>query len=105
MPTNVDLISVLNKLQTEKPEVAKAIGNLRTTVINHSTLDEKTNALVALGISVATKDCNALIGHIKLAQQAGANEEEVISCILLAAPAIGVPATLTALAVAWDVTK
>ncbi|MEG6616673.1 carboxymuconolactone decarboxylase family protein [Peptococcaceae bacterium 1198_IL3148] len=102
---STDLIAVLNQLQAEKPEVAQAIGNLRTTVINNSTLDEKTNGLVALGISVATKDPSALVGHIKLAQQAGASKDEVVSCILLATPAIGVPATLTALATAWDIYK
>lgn len=102
MAENLDLLAVLTKLQDEKPEVAQAIGNLRTAVINNSRLDEKTNSLVALGIAVATKDCNVLTGHIKIAQEAGASQEEIVSCILLAAPAIGVPATLSALAIAWE---
>ncbi|MTI79418.1 MAG: carboxymuconolactone decarboxylase family protein [Firmicutes bacterium] len=102
MSKEVNLLAVLEKLKTEKPEVAMAINNLRTTIINNSALDQKTNALVGIGIAVAIKDKNALAGHIEIAKQSGASKEEIESCILMATPAIGVPAVLEALSITWE---
>lgn len=101
----VDLAGVLKTLQGEKPEVVSAIGNLRSVVLQNSVLDQKTNALVGVGIAVALKDQNAIYGHIIIAKQAGATEDEVISTILLAIPSCGAPAALDALPLAWDIYK
>lgn len=60
-------------------------------------LDSKTANLVAVGIATAIRNQDALDGHIKLAKQAGASKDEVISAILVALPSVGVPATLAAL--------
>ena len=105
VPPVVDLATVLHTLQGDKPEVVSAVSNLRNVILQTSTLDQKTNALVGLGIAVALKDQNAISGHIKIAKQAGATEDEVVSTILLAIPSCGAPAALDALPLVWDIYK
>ncbi len=102
-PPVVDLAMVLQTLQGDKPEVASAISNVRNVILQSSSLDQKTNALVGLGIAVALKDQNAVYGHIKIAKQAGATKDEVVSTILLAIPSCGAPAALAALPLAEDI--
>lgn len=98
----MDLLKVLNKLQDEKPEVAAAIGNLRQTLLANASLDAKTANLVAIGIATASRNQDALTGHINMAKEAGASKDEVVGAIFLAIPSGGVPAGLAALPLAWE---
>lgn len=99
----MDLMTILQKLQQEKPGVAGAVVQLRKAIGEASALDPKTSNLVAVGIGTALRNPDVVTGHIKLAKEAGASRDEVISAILLALPSGGVPAALTALPLAWEI--
>lgn len=98
----MDLFQIMERLSQEQPEVAGAILSLRGAILKSSPLDQKTANLVAVGIATAMRNNEALAGHLKLAKEAGATREEVVSAILLALPSSGVPAALTALPLAWE---
>ncbi len=67
-----------------------------------SALDKKTEELAYLAVLAALRLESAVALHIRLAKQAGASREEVISAILVGLPAAGqsvtqvLPATIAA---------
>ncbi|AQS58314.1 carboxymuconolactone decarboxylase family protein [Desulforamulus ferrireducens] len=101
----MEILAILKQLSQDKPQVVGAIQGLRQAVLKECSLDAKTANLVAIGIATAIRNQEALIGHIQLAKEAGATEDEVVGAILLALPSSGVPSTLTALPQAWQAFK
>ena len=97
----MEILTILKQLSQEKPQVVGAIQGLRQAVLAECTLDAKTANLVAIGIATAIRNQEALTGHIQLAKEAGASQDEVVGAILLALPSSGVPSTLSALPHAW----
>ena len=98
----MDLFSILGKLQQEKPGVVESIVIMRKAVAEASALDPKTANLISVGIGTALRNPEVIEGHIKLAREAGAGRDEVISAILQALPSAGVPAVLAAMPLAWE---
>lgn len=54
-----------------------------------SALDPKTSALAYLAVLAAARLESGVPFHVKLAKQAGASREEVISAVLVGLPAVG----------------
>jgi alkylhydroperoxidase/carboxymuconolactone decarboxylase family protein YurZ len=67
-----------------------------------SKLDKKTSALAYLAVLAAVRLESGIPFHTRLAKQAGATREEIISAVLIGLPAVGnaatqaLPAALTA---------
>ena len=54
-----------------------------------SALDKKTEELAYLAVLAATRLESGIPLHVKMAKQAGATREEVISAVLVGLPAVG----------------
>jgi AhpD family alkylhydroperoxidase len=69
-----------------------------------SALDKKTEELAYLAVMAVQRLETGLPFHVKLARQAGASREEIISAILVGLPAAGnvVVQALPAALAAWD---
>lgn len=67
-------------------------------------LDEKTSHLAYLGVLAALRLVSGVPFHVKLAKQAGASREEVVSAVLIGLPAAGngVTQALPAALAAYD---
>jgi len=73
------------------PEVGAAYEQYGNAVANAGPLDEKTRALVKLGLSFGARMEGGAKSHAHKALQAGATKEEVRHVALLAAPTLGFP--------------
>jgi len=76
--------SVWEIFNDETPEVAEAYTRLSAAVNEVGGLDEKTRALILVGIFSATRDPVALRHFIRTAFNVGASKEEIQSAALLA---------------------
>ena len=79
------------------PEVAAAYEALGSSVHSAGPLDNKTRALIKLGISTGARLEGAVHSHARKALEAGATREEMKHAVLLAMPTIGLPSTMAAL--------
>src|SRR3990172_7519555 len=79
------------------PRVGKAYETLGKAVHKAGPLDDRTRALIKLGISVGARAEGAVHAHVRKARDAGATDEEILHAVLLAMPTIGLPATTAAL--------
>jgi len=59
-------------------------------------LDDKTRALIKLGISAASRHQTAVTTHAARAREAGASEEEIMHALLLVIPSCGFPVFMEA---------
>lgn len=87
----------------EYPHVADAYNMLGTAVHKAGPLDEKTRALVKLGISIGARLEGAVHSHVRKALDANVTPNEVRHAALLAMPTIGLPSTMAALSWIDDV--
>jgi 4-carboxymuconolactone decarboxylase len=85
------------------PDVADAYEALGTAVHKAGSLDEKTRALVKLGISIGARLEGAVHSHVRKALEVGVTPNEVRHAALLALPTIGLPSTMAALSWIDDV--
>jgi len=76
--------SVWEIFNDETPKVAEAYSKLSASVNEVGSLDEKTRALILVGIFSATRDPVALRHFIRTAFNVGASKQEVQSAALLA---------------------
>jgi alkylhydroperoxidase/carboxymuconolactone decarboxylase family protein YurZ len=79
------------KFTEDYPKVAKAYERLGDEVHAAGPLDEKTRALVKLGISVGARLEGAVHSHVRKAIEAGGTADEVRHVVLLSMPTIGLP--------------
>lgn len=91
------------RLKNDYPEVFEAYEKLGTAVHSVGALDEKTRALIKLGISATAKSEGAVHSHTKKALASGLNKDEIRQTVLLALPTIGLPATMAALSWVDDI--
>jgi alkylhydroperoxidase/carboxymuconolactone decarboxylase family protein YurZ len=70
--------------QKEKPEVVNAYRELIKNINKNNVLDNKTMALIYVGIYSTIRDADALHHFISEALKAGATKEEVEAAALLA---------------------
>lgn len=59
-------------------------------------LDEKTRALIKLGITAASHHQTALSTQVERAREAGATEDEIVHALLLVIPTCGFPTFMEA---------
>ncbi len=81
----------------EHPAIATAYESLGTAVHAGGPLDDKTRALIKLGISTGARLEGALHSHARKALEAGVTKDEMRHAIILAIPTIGLPSTMAAL--------
>ena len=68
----------------------------RATLLEAGPLDEKTRALVKLGITAASRHQTALSTQVDRARDAGATEDEILHALLLVIPTCGFPTFMEA---------
>lgn len=85
------------------PEVAKGYHQLGDAVHRAGPLDDKTRALVKLGISTGARLEGAVHSHARKALEAGVTPEEMKHAVILALPTIGLPSMMAALSWIDDV--
>ncbi len=90
----------------EAPKHAQAWGGMVQSLALASALDKKTSALAYLAVLAAVRLESGIPFHVQAAKQNGASREEVISAILVGAPAAGhgVTQCLPAAIAAYDAT-
>ncbi|MEK9138419.1 MAG: carboxymuconolactone decarboxylase family protein [Bacteroidota bacterium] len=79
------------------PSVAKGYETLGKAVHAAGPLDEKTRALVKLGISIGAKLEGAVHSHVRKALDAGVRPDELHHAAVLALPTMGLPSMMAAL--------
>lgn len=73
----------------EAPKHAEAWMKLVQGLSSASALDPKTHNLAYLAVLAVLRRMNGIPFHVKMAKQAGASREEVISAILVGLPPAG----------------
>lgn len=81
---------------TKYPALGEAHERIARAVEKVGPLDEKTCALVKIGICIGAGLDSALRSHVRRAMQAGATEVEIEQAILLAMNTCGLPRTVAA---------
>ncbi len=84
------------KFMLEHPELAKAYNQLHDAAQKAGPLDEKTRALVKLGIAVGSRREGAVHSHVRKALDAGAKPEEIRHAVILGITTIGFPSMMAA---------
>ncbi len=87
----------------DHPDIADAYHHLGDAVHRAGPLDEKTRALVKLGISTGARLEGAVHSHTRKALAAGARPNEIRHAVMLALPTIGLPSMMAALSWVDDV--
>ena len=85
------------KFTEEFPAVAKAYEQVGYAVHTAGSLDEKTLALVKIGISVGARLEGAVHSHVRKALKAGVTADELRHDVLLTLPTIGLPSMMAGL--------
>ncbi len=91
------LPAAYQRFQERYPALWKAYDELGAAVHHAGPLDEKTRALVKLGIAIGNQSEGAVHSHTRKALEAGATAEEIRQVGLLALPTIGFPNMMAAL--------
>ena len=91
------------KFKEDFPKVAEAYENLGNAVHSAGPLDNKTRALVKLGISAGARLEGGFHSHVRKAIDAGVTKEEMVHAVMLALPTIGLPSMMAALSWIDDV--
>ena len=91
------------KFKEDFPKVAEAYENLGNAVHSAGPLDNKTRALVKLGISAGARLEGGFHSHVRKAIDAGVTKEEMVHAAMLALPTIGLPSMMAALSWIDDV--
>ena len=85
------------------PEIFDAYEKLGESVHTMGPLDEKTRALIKIGLSTGAQLEGALHSHVRKALEAGVTKEKIHHAILLALPTIGFPTMMAAMSWADDI--
>ena len=81
----------------EYADIWQAYDQLGAAVHAGGPLDERTRALVKLGLAIGTQQEGAVHSHVRKSLAAGAGPAEIRHVALLAIPTMGFPATMAAL--------
>lgn len=85
------------------PKVADSFFALTKSIREGSSLGNKVNELVIIGIFVAHGGARGIQTHVERARQNGASREEIVAAITLALPVVGITRVNEALDVAMRV--
>jgi 4-carboxymuconolactone decarboxylase len=91
------------KFTEDYPDVAAAYDKLGTAVHKSGPLDEKTRALIKLGISTGAWLEGAVHSHTRKAIAAGCSKEEIRQTVILSLPTVGLPSMMAALSWVNDI--
>ncbi len=91
------------KFKEDFPQVASAYETLGDAVHKAGPLDNKTRALIKLGISAGARLEGGFHSHVRKAIDAGVTKEEMVHAVMLALPTIGLPSMMAALSWIDDV--
>jgi alkylhydroperoxidase/carboxymuconolactone decarboxylase family protein YurZ len=94
--------SYLN-FQEKYADVWQAYDRLGAAVHGAGPLDEKTRALVKLGIAIGVQQEGAVHSHVRKCVEAGVSPDEIRHVALLSIPTLGFPAAMAALSWVEDV--
>ncbi len=92
-----------NWLMSRFGKVLDAHQTLGKELQNAGPLDDKTAQLIKLAGAAANQSEGSVHSHIKRAQAAGANADEIYHCLVLLTSTIGFPNTAAALSWARDI--
>lgn len=81
---------------TRYPALGESHERIAKAVDKAGPLDEKTRALIKIGICVGAGLDSAMRSHVRRAMQAGAKEQEIEQAVLLAMNTCGLPRTVAA---------
>lgn len=85
------------------PTVGEAYEALGEAVHTAGPMDERTRALVKLGISIGARMEGAVHSHTRKALEAGVKPVEILHTAILAMPTLGLPSTMAALTWVKDI--
>lgn len=85
------------KFTKDFPDVTAAYESLGEAVHSAGPLDEKTRALIKIGISAGARLEGAVHAHVRKALAAGVTPAEIRHAVLLSLPTIGLPSMMAAL--------
>ncbi len=91
------------EFKNKYPDIFNAYEKLGESVHAAGPLDQKTRALIKIGLSAGAQLEGALHSHVRRALEAGVTKEEIYQAILLALPTIGFPSMMAALSWADDI--
>ena len=98
-----DIPKRYKRLKDEYLEIYNAYEKLGSAVHSAGPIDNKTRALIKLGISAAARLEGAVHSHTRKALELEISEDEIRQTVLLALPTIGLPATMAALSWVDDI--
>ncbi len=81
---------------TKFPALGESHERVARAVDKAGPLDEKTRALIKIGICIGAGLDSAMRSHVRRAMQAGASEQEIEQAVLLAMNTCGLPRTVAA---------
>ena len=87
----------LKKFTRDFPAVALAYEEVGKAVHGAGPLDEKTRALIRLGISVGARLEGAVHSHIRKALEVGVTPDKLRHAVALALPTVGLPSVMAGL--------
>ena len=87
------------------PRVAEAYNQLGEACYNAGPLEEKTRALIKIGLSIGARMEGAVHSHVRKALDAGVAPEEIRHAVVLAMPTLGLPTMMAAMTWVDDVLK
>jgi AhpD family alkylhydroperoxidase len=90
------LPNVFKELVSKYPEIAAAHDAMADAVRRTGPLDEKTCALIKIGISVGAGLESAVRSHVRRATAAGATRDEITQAIFQGMNTVGFPRTVAA---------
>jgi AhpD family alkylhydroperoxidase len=85
------------------PQVAEAYNQLGEACHGAGPLDEKTRALIKIGLSIGARMEGAVHSHVRKALDAGVTPEEIRHAVVLAMPTLGLPTMMAAMTWVDDV--
>jgi alkylhydroperoxidase/carboxymuconolactone decarboxylase family protein YurZ len=97
------LPNVYKKFKESYPDLFKDYNQLGISTRNAGPLDEKTQNLIKLGISVGVNSRGGVMSSTRKAMAAGASAKEIEHAILLAMTTTGFPNMIAALSWAQEI--
>lgn len=91
------------KFNKDYPEIGDAYRQLGDATHAAGPLDDKTRALIKIGLSTGAKMEGALHSHVRKALEAGCTADEIRHAVLLALPTLGFPSMMAAMSWVDDV--
>jgi AhpD family alkylhydroperoxidase len=86
-------------------KLGNAVENLGETIRTLGPINDKTSHLIQLAAAAAIRSEGAVHSHVRRAQEAGAEEEEIYHALILLTSTIGFPAVSASISWADDIIK